>query len=170
VIRQATPEDAEAIARVHIRTWQGAYAHVFPPEELAAISLEVRTRSWRTILGRSSRTHVAEAGGEIVGFAGAGPSRDEDGDGIGELYAIYVDPDHWGSGAGRELAGWADDALRAEGFTEATLWVLEDNPRARRFYEAGDWRLDGRTRSGTHLGVETREVRYRKDLSITAGV
>jgi ribosomal protein S18 acetylase RimI-like enzyme len=170
VIRPATPDDADAIAGVHVRTWQGAYAHVFPLEELAAISAEERARGWRVMLQRSPRTHVAEVDGEVVGFASAGPSRDEDGEGLGELYAIYVDPEHWGGGAGRQLAVWADGALRGEGFAVATLWVLEDNPRARRFYEAGGWRVDGATRTGVHLGVETREVRYRKDLSATAGV
>jgi ribosomal protein S18 acetylase RimI-like enzyme len=170
VIRQATLDDAEAIAGVHVRTWQRAYDHVFPAEELAAISVEQRTRSWQTILGRNTRTYVTEVDGEIVGFMGVGPSRDEDGEGVGELYAIYVDPRHWDSGAGRELAIKADELLRNDGFTEATLWVLDSNPRARRFYESGGWRLDGATRTGTHLGVETREVRYRKDLSITAGV
>jgi GNAT superfamily N-acetyltransferase len=170
VIRQATPDDSDSIALVHVRTWQEAYGHVFPPEQLAGISVEERTRAWRSMLERFSRTYVAEVDGEVVGFASAGPSRDEDGEGVGELYAIYVHPDHWGSGAGRELATSADDALRAEGYTMAILWVLDDNPRARRFYEAGGWRLDGATRVGTHLGVETREVRYRKDLSITAGV
>ena len=170
MIRQAIPDDSDAIALVHVRTWQGAYGHVFPPDELAGISVEERTRAWRSMLERSSRTHVVEVDGQVVGFASAGPSRDEDGEGVGELYAIYVDPDHWGSGAGRELAAWADDSLRGEGFSVATLWVLDDNPRARRFYEAGGWRLDGATRVGTHLGVEAREVRYRKDLSLTAGV
>ena len=165
MLRRATPDDAEGIACVHVRTWQGAYGHVFPPEKLAGISPEERARYWRTTLGRSSRTYVAEVDGDVVGFASAGPSRDEDGEGIGELYAIYVDPAHWGSGAGRELVAWADDSLRREGFTNATLWVLDDNPRARRFYEAGGWRLDGATRVGTHLGVETHEVRYSKSLA-----
>jgi ribosomal protein S18 acetylase RimI-like enzyme len=164
VIRQATPDDADAIALVHVRTWQGAYGHVFPPEELAGISVEARATSWRGILGRDERTYVAERDGEVVGFVGTGPSRDDDGAGSGELYAIYVDPEHWDSGAGRELAAYADDLLRGDGFTEATLWVLDDNPRARRFYEAGGWRLDGAKRTGLHLGVETHEVRYRKDL------
>lgn len=168
MIRPATPDDAEAIAGVHVRTWQGAYGHVFPTDELAGISVEARAASWRQMLRRSSRTHVFEHDGEVVGFASAGPSRDDDGSEVGELYAIYVDPTHWGSGAGRELAAWADDSLRREGFTEATLWVLDDNPRARRFYQAGGWRLDGEIRVGTHLGVETHEVRYRKDLSQAA--
>ena len=171
MIRQATPEDAEAIARVHIRTWQGAYAHVFPPEALAGISPEARARSWRSNLGGTvGVTYVAERDGEVVGFASVGPSRDADCAGLGELYAVYVDPAHWDSGAGRELAVRADDALRGQGFAAATLWVLDDNPRARRFYESGGWSLDGATRTGTHLGVETPEVRYRKDLAKTAGV
>jgi GNAT superfamily N-acetyltransferase len=164
VLRRATPDDAEGIARVHVRTWQGAYGHVFPAEELEGISVEARAASWRGMLERG-RTYVAERDGQVVGFASAGPSRDEDAEGIGELYAIYVDPAHWDSGAGRELAAWADDTLRREGYTEATLWVLDDNPRARRFYEAGGWRLDGATRVGTHLGVETHEVRYSKSLT-----
>jgi ribosomal protein S18 acetylase RimI-like enzyme len=153
-----------------VRTWQGAYGHIFPAEALAAISAERHAKRWRGLLPTAPATFVAEVGGEVVGFASAGPSVDADGEGVGELYAIYVEPGHWDAGVGRELANAADAALRRLGFDEATLWVLDDNPRARRFYEAGGWRLDGGTRTGTHLGVETREVRYRKDLSITAGV
>jgi GNAT superfamily N-acetyltransferase len=166
VVRPATPADADAIARVHLRTWQGAYAHVFPPETLASISHERRAEHWRRILPTAPATLVAEVDGEVVGFASAGPSVDADGEGVGELYALYVEPAHWDAGIGRELGVAADDALRALGFDEATLWVLEDNPRARRFYEAGGWRVDGTTRTGRHLGVETPEVRYRKDLAI----
>jgi GNAT superfamily N-acetyltransferase len=170
VVRPATPGDAEAIARIHVGTWQGAYAHIFPADALALISVERRVEHWRTTLARSTSTLVAEVDGEVVGFASAGLSQDADSEGVGELYAIYVDPAHWDAGIGRELGIAADETLRALGFDEATLWVLEDNPRARRFYEAGGWRLDGATRTGTHLGVQTAEVRYRKDLSITAGV
>jgi ribosomal protein S18 acetylase RimI-like enzyme len=164
VVRPARIDDAEAIARVHVQTWQGAYAHVFPADALGSISIERRAQHWRSLLSHSSTTLVAEAEDEVVGFASVGPSQDADGAGVGELYAIYVDPDHWHAGVGRELAVAADESLRALGFSEATLWVLEDNPRARHFYEAGGWRVDGTARTGTHLGVGTREVRYRKAL------
>jgi ribosomal protein S18 acetylase RimI-like enzyme len=164
VVRPATPADAEAIARVHVRTWQGAYVHVFPAHRLASISLERRAEFWRSALPGAPAALVAEVNGEVVGFASLGPSNDEDGDGVGELYAIYVEPAHWDAGVGRELAATADERLRELGFHEATLWVLDDNPRARRFYESGGWHLDGAARTGTHLGVETREVRYRKPL------
>jgi RimJ/RimL family protein N-acetyltransferase len=55
-------------------------------------------------------------------------------------------------------------ALRRRGFTTATLWVLEDNPRARRFYEREGWVLDGEQREEEFLGVAISEVRYRITL------
>jgi ribosomal protein S18 acetylase RimI-like enzyme len=164
VIRPAIPADAEAIARVHVRTWQGAYEHVFPAERLAGISPAPRAEYWRSVIPDAPATMVAEVDGEVVGFASAGPCGDADGAGRGELYAIYVEPAHWDAGLGRDLAVAVDEALRSLGFAEASLWVLEDNPRARRFYEAGGWHVDGTRRTGTHLGVETAEVRYRKTL------
>ena len=67
---------------------------------------------------------VGDAG--VIGFASVGPSRDEHE--VGELYAIYVDPDAWSTGAGRALIERAEERLRDD-YPEATLWVLEDNPR-----------------------------------------
>ena len=104
---------------------------------------------------------MAEARGRVLGFASIGPSRDEHG--VGELYAIYVDPDEWSQGAGRALIERAEECL-AEEFAEATLWVLEDNPRARRFYEAAGWLPDGARQSVERLGVSPPELRYRKRL------
>src|SRR5262249_55133274 len=106
-------------------------------------------------------TYVAEGHGRTVGWVSIGPSRDEHG--IGELYAIYVDPEEWSRGAGRALIRRAEERL-AEEYAEATLWVLEDNPRARRFYEAAGWRTDGARQSIQRLGVSPPEVRYRKRL------
>jgi ribosomal protein S18 acetylase RimI-like enzyme len=57
--------------------------------------------------------------------------------GEGEVYAISVDPRRWGEGIGRELLSASEEATRELSYREAGLWVLEDNPRARRFYEAG---------------------------------
>src|SRR5213595_1956420 len=90
---------------------------------------------------------VAERVGEVVGFVAVGASRDDDAD--GELYAIYVDPEHWGTGVGRKLIHAAETQLRVLAHRDVVLWVFEDNPCARRFYEAAGWQLD-------------TEVRYRK--------
>lgn len=104
----------------------------------------------------------------ILGFAAVGPSRDDDATGAtGELYAIYADPDAWGRGIGRRLMATAVNELATAGFAEATLWVLESNQRARRFYETGGWKTDGsrRTEELRDGQVEAVEVRYPGDLS-----
>lgn len=106
---------------------------------------------------------VAEVDGEIVGFVSVGAARDEDAD--GELYAIYVQPDRWGSGVGRSLIEAGEKRLRELGYREVLLWVLEDNPRARRFYEAAGWSTDGTTRPIEIFGVEVPEIRYVKRLA-----
>ncbi len=147
---------------MHVRTWQEAYAHVFPEEGLRAQSLGERAAFWSGWLQRrpsAAAVFVAEADREIVGFVSVGTSREDERE--GELYAIYLRSSAWGSGAGPQLMSQALEALRAGGFSEATLWVLADNPRARRFYEREGWRLDGARRTEEFLGVEVEEVRYR---------
>ena len=158
MIRPGTADDAEAVARVQVETWQAAYAHVLPAEQLGALSLEravERHRTWPP-------EFVAERGGEIVGFVAVGRSRDPGTD--GELFSIYVHPEHWGTGVGRELIRTGEDELRRLGHKEAILWVLDDNPRARRFYELAGWSADGAAREIHIFGFDVSEIRYAKRL------
>ena len=162
-VRLATAADAEGIARVQEHGWQVAYRHLFPVEELDRGGFIVVTR-WRERLDRPPRgwtTFVAEEDGEVVGFASVGPSRDESGP--GELYALYVEPERWSTGAGRALMARAEEQLSSE-YAEGRLWVLEDNPRARAFYERAGWTPDGARKAEERWGVRAPEVRYRKDL------
>jgi GNAT superfamily N-acetyltransferase len=158
--------DADAIGRVQVETWRAAYTGLMPDEAIAAFDVEARQRMWREGLAREPRpgsaTFVAEAAGEVVGFASVGAARDEGG--VGELYAIYVDPGHWGSGAGRALIVRAEASLKASGFAEAILWVVEGNDRAERFYRAAGWDADGGHKLDDFAGPPIPEVRYRKRL------
>lgn len=163
MVRDATAEDAAAIALVRVRSWQTAYAHAFPAERLGGMSDDTGL-DWleRAIAEPYPHMHtlVAEVGDAVVGFANLGAARDAE-PGTGELFAIYVLPDAWGGGAGRALMAETLARLRAEGFTEAILWVLEDNPRTRRFYELAGWKLDGGVKDEEWLGTLVRELRYR---------
>jgi mycothiol synthase len=161
-VRPAAVADAAAIADVHTRTWQAAYAHVFGSERLAGMDVEARAVRWRRWLADGETAFVAERDGAVVGFVWTGPSRDEDAE--GELYAIYVVPDAWGSGAGSALMRAGVEAMRAAGNRDAILWVLADNPRARRFYEREGWALDGARKDEEFLGLRVPEVRYRITL------
>jgi ribosomal protein S18 acetylase RimI-like enzyme len=161
-VRIASSADAEAIERTRIRGWQTAYRHVFPPEELDR--LEVDWSRWTARLESptsDSTTFVAERDKRILGFASVGPSRDEPD--TGELYAIYVEPSAWSSGVGRALIERAEKRL-AEEYDQATLWVLEDNPRARAFYERAGWHVEAQ-KLAEHLGKLVPSVRYRKQLT-----
>lgn len=169
MVRTARPDDAAAIAHIHIRTWQVAYSHVFPSEALDGLASREAARAafWRrTIESRPTRSHtlVRDVDDDIVGFASAGPARDEDAEAVGELYAIYVLPEVWGQGVGQALMSEVRARLRQEEFREAILWVLEDNPRTRRYYELAGWWLDDVVKEEIFLDTPVREVRYRITL------
>jgi ribosomal protein S18 acetylase RimI-like enzyme len=164
-VRRARLDDAAAIAEVHVRTWQDAYEHVFGAERLTGVTVEQRLPMWRQILqGADQTAFVAEGdGGNVIGWCTVGPSRDDDAD--GELWGIYVLSDAWGTGAGTALMAAGIEALRDSGCRAVILWVLEDNPRARRFYEREGWVLDGERKEDEFLGVAVTEVRYRRGLT-----
>jgi RimJ/RimL family protein N-acetyltransferase len=163
-VRRATLDDAAAIADVHVRTWQAAYEHVFGVERLSGVTAEQRLPMWRQILQSGEQTAfvVESDDGSVVGWCSVGPSRDDDAD--GELWGIYVLSDAWGSGAATALMSAGVEALRESGCRAVILWVLEDNPRARRFYEREGWVPDGERKQDEFLGVAVTEVRYRRSL------
>ena len=146
-----------------MHTWRVAYRHVLPPEDLDAMPVD-ETR-WLLRISEPPlgwATYVADEDGGVIGFATIGPSRDQQD--VGELYAIYVEADAWSTGVGRALIERAEAGLAA-GYRDATLWVLEDNTRARDFYERAGWELDGVRKIEAFLGTEVAEVRYRKRFS-----
>jgi GNAT superfamily N-acetyltransferase len=82
----------------------------------------------------------------------------------GEVSAIYADPDAWSTGAGRALMTSAVAELARLGYADATLWVLDTNDRARRFYALAGWKEDGTSKTDGSRGFDIAEVRYRRTL------
>ena len=168
-IRAATSEDARAIAEVHVASWRAAYRSLVPDAYLERLSVDDREAQRREHLDDSSGefgTLVAEEDGHVVGFAAFGPSRDEDAPpGTGEVPAIYLDPAVIGTGIGRVLFAEATAGLRDAGYGRATLWVLEANERARRFYEKAGWTRDGATSTNDFDCANEPMIRYAADLS-----
>jgi ribosomal protein S18 acetylase RimI-like enzyme len=162
-VRPATPEDARAIAEVQVETWRAAYVGVIPQEVLDGLGVDDRARAWSHWLSiETSAQFVAERSGAVVGFVSAGPCRHEDG--TAEVYAIYVRPDDWGTGCGWALMD-AAVAWLADRWPEAILWVAEENPRARDFYERYGWIAGTRRVEEVVPGAFVPEVLYRLDLS-----
>ncbi|GIG39681.1 GNAT family N-acetyltransferase [Cellulomonas phragmiteti] len=164
-IRPATTDDAAAIAGVHVRSWQEAYAGIVPDEHLRALDVDERAGRWAEHLAQGPtdhvRTFVAESAGRLLGFASYGPSRDEDARrGEREIYSIYLDPGTWGHGVARDLIRTV--LAEAGEHTPMSLWVLSDNTRARHFYRRHGFSPDGVERLETLGGADLLEVRYRR--------
>jgi ribosomal protein S18 acetylase RimI-like enzyme len=165
-LRRAEPNDALAVAQVHVRSWQAGYRGLLPDDYLDGLIPE--DRAARYTFGQlppdRPATFVALDGDEVCGFVTTGPSRDDDTRGLGEVLALYVDPPCWGRGAGQALMHDARARLAHAGFRDAQLWVLVGNERAERFYRADGWVPDGSRRRDQIYGVEVDEVRFRRSL------
>lgn len=177
-IRAATVTDAAAISAVQRAAWFAAYDglvetaiidQVTTPDNGARVRENFRLRPWQRTL-----VAVGPAQDGVVGYASFGPERDVqhaawpppltpagEAGAIAELYALYVHPGSWSTGAGRALMEQVLGKTAAGGFQEIVLWVLEKNARARRFYERAGFAADGGTNVLTNLGG-VLEVSYRR--------
>ena len=156
IIRAAVPADAEPLTRCHLACWREAYSELVDPHRLesALAAVDERTARWRRILAGDHGTCVAEHLGRIVGFAAAGPGRDDDLDLATDLYALYTRQAYWGHGLGRRLL------TAAVGNADSFSWVFRDNLRARAFYARNGYRPDGAEKREEQLGgIEIRMVR-----------
>ena len=163
--RAAVPGDADAIAQVHVASWQAAYRGIIPGDHLDGLDW----REWATVrrgqleqaAENGIRVDVALDGASIVGFVVIGPERDADASeppGY-EVYALYLAPGVWGRGIGHDLLVRA--LADVPDAAHVVLWVLEGNARGRAFYERPGLRADGE-RTRNHLGgQDLPELRYR---------
>ncbi|MFI6816308.1 GNAT family N-acetyltransferase [Nonomuraea sp. NPDC050328] len=162
-VRPGVPADAEAVETVRITSWKTAYRGILASDLLDGLTVtEERVRWWTEAIGTGEvSVRVAETSGEVHGFCSYGASRDADIPGA-EIYAIYLLPARFSTGMGGRLMAEALDDLRDRGEREVGLWVLEDNARARRFYERCGFEPTGRRNLWRD---EVPEVHYRLALT-----
>jgi len=161
-VRAALPEDCRAVASVHVASWQAAYTGILDGGFLAGLSIDRREDSWRQVLSAAdSELLIGCEDGSVVGFASFGRSRDADAPPRrGELWALYVHPRSWSTGAGRELWSAAHARMQSQQATSISLWVLESNARAVRFYSVAGFAVEAGSEKEFELGgTKVREVR-----------
>ncbi len=132
MIRRATPADAPALGAIHSASWGELYPKALPAEVLAQLNPGYMEHLWGKFVSRGTdyKQWVAVVDGQIVGFVGVGPGREESTSELTELYFLYVVPAHRGSGVGKQLLAAADADY---------LWVWEDFKRTRTFYTKQDF-------------------------------
>ena len=166
--RRARTDDAGSIAAVHVATWRTAYADLLPRAVLDAQSESVRAAFWSSYLdGPNWPAFVAQDASGVTGFASCIPCRDRDiaVPTVAELAALYVLREESGRGTGSALLGRCKREASDRGCLSLSLWVLEGNRLARRFYDKHGFELDGARVHDERL--EADEVRMRLDLSAT---
>ncbi len=148
---------------MHAATWRTSYRGLVPDALLDQLDATRWENGWRRGFESMDPTrvvHVAEIEGRIVGFAGGGRARTGAPPGhVGEVYALYVHPQHQGQGIGRLLLKAAAEGLVERGLVPIVIWTLFNNPRSRAFYEAHGGAVIGEKREPFD-GFELHEVAY----------
>jgi L-amino acid N-acyltransferase YncA len=158
-VRSPRLDDAEALGQVHVQVWREAYAEHMPTDFLEELDPVSSAERWKLRFEMDEPEGIVVVAtapdGEIVGFASAGPTRDEDAPTQWELYSINVVAAHHGSGAASQLI------LAALKQRPATLWVIRGNARADTFYRRHGFRVEGATK--LHEGTGASEIRMIRD-------
>jgi L-amino acid N-acyltransferase YncA len=164
-IRAARPHDAVEIARIHVEAWRDAYAALLPADYLARLDPRIEAARWhRRANNRLENTLVADADGEVAGYAIIGAARGQHTAPTGEVYALYVETDWREQGIGRALIDAAFTRFRKRGFAQAVIWCLEGNFAARGFYARCGGRFVPSGRLEEVAGMPLPTVGFRWDL------
>ena len=158
--KMETDEEIRGKAFVHWQSWHEAYPGMISRDYLDRFTLE---RVEKMAFNWTDTLIVAKDGDRVVGFVGYG-DRGEEAPGFGEIFALYVLSEYYGSGVGRRLMDAGLEKLK--GYPRVCLWVLKDNGRAIRFYEKCGFRPDGKEMHSNNVDAdEIRMVLEWKDYA-----
>ncbi|WP_312162444.1 GNAT family N-acetyltransferase [Phenylobacterium sp.] len=139
LIRRAEPSDAQVLSEIGARTFTETFAHLYPPEDLAAFLAEAygleRTRA--DLAHPAKAQWLVESGGQAIGYALAGPCDLPHPDvtpASGELKRFYLLKDWQGGGVGGRLFAAVMDWLERDGPRDLWIGVWSENFGAQRFY------------------------------------
>jgi ribosomal protein S18 acetylase RimI-like enzyme len=161
-IRKAEFKDAEQIANVKIRSWQGSFENVMPQGVIYSLSLDELTLEWQETLTNARNTMLCEVNNEIVGFISYGSHRTNFEENLGEIYALYFLPDYRSNGYGSKLIAYALDELKNKGFKEVYLWVLSKNSVAIEFYKKHGFCSTNKQKIYEIVGYKLPSIAYYK--------
>ena len=149
--KMETEEETRGKAYVHWKSWHEAYPGLIAQEHLDKLTLqkceEIAFRWPENLI-------VAKDGDWVVGFVGYG-NREEEPPELGEVFALYVLAEYYGTGVGRMLMEAALEQLK--GYPQVCLWTLKENSRAIRFYRKCGFVPDGKEKMNTY--IQAAEIR-----------
>lgn len=155
-------DDRNAVSRIYEESWKFAYHGIIPQNYLDSIP----SGNWAAHLDQNGmHTLVMLEQGEMIGTSSYCASRSADFAEYGEIVSIYLRPQYMGKGYGKKLMDAVIAQLVKLGYSAVFLWVLEENQRARRFYEKAGFVLSGKYLDDTIGGKNLKEVSYCRNLA-----
>lgn len=163
-IKKATLDDIDILGQIHAESWQQAYKNIISDLVLADFTAKKRADRFKKVMSESGEeNYMLLVDNQPVGFTSIGSSRDDDfSNNTGEIWGIYLAPDHWRKGYGSKLFNWAEYELKSRGYKSIALWVLKDNNQARSFYEKHNYNKESRREIITIGNNKLEKVRYIK--------
>lgn len=154
-IRQT--DDRFVISHIYEESWKYAYKDIIPQSYLDSIA----AGSWAANLDKEGmNTLILIENNNIIGTSSYCKSRFSDFDSFGEIVSIYLLPQHMGKGYGKQLLAASVNELVKLGYRNIFLWVLEENYRARKFYEKAGFVMSDKYLDDNIGGKSLREVQY----------
>lgn len=154
-------DDFSAVHNIYEESWKFAYKGIIPQEWLESRPKE----RWGGNILKNGRTDIGVfIDGKIIGTACYCQSRWEKFKDFGEVVAIYLLPEYIGQGIGSALMERCINELAVLGYEKLLLWVLEENTRARKFYEKHGFTLTEEYMDDNIGGRDLREIMYTLDM------
>lgn len=145
------------ISNVYENSWKYAYKNIIPQSYLDSI----QKGRWANVLNRQGTNNIVLTENDrIIGTVGFGGSRWEGYGDYGEILSIYLLPEYMGKGYGKLLLNRCIVELNKMGYDKIVLRVLEENVRARRFYEKNGFVCTDDFISDNIGGKDLRELLY----------
>ena len=164
-IIRAKKENAHEMALLHAISWEQAYSGIIPENIINDFTIEKREKIFSSAISSNPEEYyIFKVDDNLAGIASLNKSHEKNApDYIGEIYSIYFHPKYWGTPATYYGLQFCVDRLKTLGFKTVTIWVLNDNIRAKKFYEKNGFIPDGNYQE-MELGKKLLEIRYSKNI------
>jgi GNAT superfamily N-acetyltransferase len=170
MIRKANISDVVAIGNVLNESREKAYRGVLSDDVVDWMRHQMDTPAWEHYIRSPKTKHheviVYEHDGQIISYADYGCAESKNGRATGEIFSIFVLPDYWKRGVGREMMEYSEVQLLKYKYLVAELWVLEVNLPAQKMYSRLGWKHDQNIRSILLGKTSCRQIQFQKPLKI----
>lgn len=160
LIRYADLSDSGMLGKIHSKSAQEGFKGILQDNVLKDVfSVERRANRFADELSKGyPKTAIALEENEPAGLISFGSCRygNRDKSWI-EIWRVYVIQEFWGTGIAEDLIEWGINEIKKEGFNNIELWVLEENIRAKSFYERVGFKYDN-TFQEIDMGKELRYI------------